>query len=251
MKGTSRFWVLKKTPFSRTIIPNFRFTTGLKKAQLGLFLTHLAPSWREEPARLTTWADVERITDAELWRTHERRRERLVAFCRERMRNQLELQGASSSVLREAEEILNPDALTIGFARRFATYKRATLFMQDKARLARMLNDQERPVQLIFAGKAHPHDIPGKEFIREIVNLSRQPEFRRRIVFLENYDMGIARVMVQGVDVWLNNPRRPKEASGTSGMKMIYNGRLCTQTLDGWGDEGYNAAHCWAIVNCQ
>src|SRR5258708_23286164 len=216
-----------------------------------LFDRYLDPSWREDPSSVTTWADVERIPDAELWRTHERRRERLVAFCRERLRSQLELQGASSSVLREAEEILNPDALTIGFARRFATYKRATLFMQDKARLARMLNDQERPVQLIFAGKAHPHDIPGKEFIREIVNLSRQPEFRRRIVFLENYDMGIARVMVQGVDVWLNNPRRPKEASGTSGMKIIYNGGLNASTLDGWGDEGYNAAHCWAIVNCQ
>ncbi len=212
-----------------------------------LFDRYLDPSWREDPSHEHTWADVDKIPDAELWRTHERRRERLVAFCRERLRQQLINQGASQSVLEEAEEVLNPDALTIGFARRFATYKRATLILRDKARLSKILNNPDRPVQLIFAGKAHPHDIPGKELIREIVNTSRLPEFRQRIVFLENYDMAIGRALTQGVDVWLNNPRRPKEASGTSGMKVIYNGGLNASTLDGWWDEGYDPSLGWAI----
>src|SRR5258706_7795420 len=212
-----------------------------------LFDRYLDPSWREDPSHEHTCADVDKIPDAELWRTHERRRERLVAFCRERLRQQLINQGASQSVLEEAEEVLNPDALTIGFARRFATYKRATLILRDKARLSKILNNPDRPVQLIFAGKAHPHDIPGKELIREIVNTSRLPEFRQRIVFLENYDMAIGRALTQGVDVWLNNPRRPKEASGTSGMKVIYNGGLNASTLDGWWDEGYDPSLGWAI----
>jgi starch phosphorylase len=214
-----------------------------------LYDRYLDPSWREDPSNPNTWWDVDKIPDAELWRTHERRRERLVAFCRERLRSQLEVRGASQSEIESAEEVLNPDALTIGFARRFATYKRATLIFQDKARLARILNDPDRPVQFIFAGKAHPHDIPGKEFIREIVNTARLPEFRHRIVFLENYDMAIARAMTQGVDIWLNTPRRPKEASGTSGMKVIYNGGLNASTLDGWWAEGYDTSVGWAIGN--
>jgi starch phosphorylase len=214
-----------------------------------LFDRYLDPSWREDPSNPDTWWDVEKIPDAELWRTHERRRERLVAFCRERLRKQLESRGVSQAELGVAEEVLNPDALTIGFARRFATYKRATLIMQDRARLSRLLNDSQRPVQLIFAGKAHPHDIPGKEFIKEIVNIARMSEFRHRIVFLENYDMAVGRMMTQGVDVWLNNPRRPKEASGTSGMKVIYNGGLNASTLDGWWAEGYDTSAGWAIGN--
>jgi glycogen phosphorylase len=214
-----------------------------------LYDRYLDPMWREDPSNPNIWWDVDKVPDAELWRTHERRRERLVAFCRERLRRQLELRGASQAEITGAEEVLNPDALTIGFARRFATYKRATLLLQDRARLARILNDSDRPVQLIFAGKAHPHDIPGKEFIREIVNVARLPEFRHRIVFLENYDMGIARAMTQGVDVWLNTPRRPKEASGTSGMKVIYNGGLNASTLDGWWAEGYDPSVGWAIGN--
>lgn len=214
-----------------------------------LYDRYLDPSWREDPSNPNTWWDVDKIPDAELWRTHERRRERLVAFCRERLRGQLEARGASQAEIEAAEEVLNPDALTIGFARRFATYKRATLIFQDKARLARILNDPDRPVQFIFAGKAHPHDIPGKEFIREIVNTARLPEFRHKIVFLENYDMSIGRAMTQGVDVWLNTPRRPKEASGTSGMKVIYNGGLNASTLDGWWAEGYDTSVGWAIGN--
>ncbi|MFN8372832.1 MAG: alpha-glucan family phosphorylase [Anaerolineae bacterium] len=149
----------------------------------------------------------------------------------------------------DAEEVLDPDALTIGFARRFATYKRATLLMQDLDRLKQILNNAERPVQIIFAGKAHPHDTAGKEFIRRIVNIAREPELRHSIVFLENYDMHIARYLVQGVDVWLNNPQRPKEASGTSGMKVIYNGGLNCSILDGWWAEAYNPDVGWAIGN--
>ncbi len=214
-----------------------------------LYDRYLDPSWRETPTNAHTWEQVERIPDAELWRTHERRRERLVAFCRTRLHQSLESRGRTQSEIEAAEEVLNPDALTIGFARRFATYKRATLLFRDRARLARILNDPERPVQIIFSGKAHPHDMPGKDFIKEIVNTARLPEFRNRVVFIENYDMAVGRALTQGVDVWLNNPRRPLEASGTSGMKVIYNGGLNASTLDGWWDEGYDPSVGWAIGN--
>ncbi len=214
-----------------------------------LFDRYLDPSWREDPTQKETWEAVDRIPDAEFWRTHERRRERLVAFCRDRLKQTLKTRGYPLSEIAAADEALNPDALTIGFARRFATYKRATLIFSDPARLARILNDPERPVQLIFAGKAHPHDQPGKDFIRGIVQMARRPEFRNHVVFIENYDMAIARALVQGVDVWLNNPRRPLEASGTSGMKTIYNGGLNASTIDGWWEEGYDPSVGWAIGN--
>jgi glycogen phosphorylase len=149
--------------------------------------------------------------------------------------------NASRAEIEAAEEVLNPEALTIGFARRFATYKRGTLLLRDKDRLARILNNKEHPVQVIFAGKAHPHDDAGKELIRQIVALARDPLFRQRIVFIEDYDMSVARYLVQGVDVWLNTPLRPNEASGTSGMKAIANGVLSLSTLDGWWDEAYRS----------
>ncbi|NWF68390.1 MAG: alpha-glucan family phosphorylase [Chloroflexi bacterium] len=210
---------------------------------------YLDPAWRTEETRQDVWDGVYQIPDAELWRTHERRRERLVAFARERLRTQLERRGAPKHEIEEAEEVLNPDALTIGFARRFATYKRATLLMRDLDRLKSILHDPQRPVQIIFAGKAHPHDQAGKEFIRRIVNIARDPDLRNSLVFLENYDMRIARSLVQGVDVWLNTPQRPKEASGTSGMKVIYNGGLNCSILDGWWAEGFTPAVGWAIGN--
>ncbi len=213
----------------------------------GLLDRYLNPDWRMNEEKPEIWADVDKIPDAELWSTHQRRRERLVAFARQRLAMQLERRGVSRSEIESAEEVLNPDALTIGFARRFATYKRATLFMQDIERLRKLLHSQDRPVQFIFAGKAHPHDEGGKAFIREIVNIARDPEFRHSLVFLENYDMLIARYLVQGVDVWLNNPRRPKEASGTSGMKVIYNGGLNCSILDGWWAEAYSTDVGWAI----
>jgi len=212
-----------------------------------LFDRYISPAWRTDEEDPTIWNDVDNIPDAEIWRTHERRRERLVAFARRRLHQQLLQRGASQTEIDQADEVLDPDVLTIGFARRFATYKRATLIMRDVERLNRLLNDADRPVQIIFAGKAHPHDEGGKALIREIVRMSRRSEFRHRIVFLENYDMQVCRYMVQGVDIWLNNPRRPKEASGTSGMKVVYNGGLNCSILDGWWAEGYDHEVGWAI----
>ncbi len=221
--------------------------TWISRELAGLFDRYLNPDWRNDVSNKQVWKGIYDIPDAELWRTHERRRERLVAFVRRRLREQLENRGAPQSEIQAAEEVLSPDALTIGFARRFATYKRATLFMSDIERLSKIANDAGRPVQFIFAGKAHPHDTPGKELIRDIDRLSRTPEFRNRLVFLEDYDMNIARYMYQGCDVWLNNPRRPKEASGTSGMKSAMNGGLNCSILDGWWAEGYSPDVGWAI----
>jgi starch phosphorylase len=212
-----------------------------------LFDRYLGPRWIERPAEHTIWQRVARIPDEELWRTHERRRERLVAFARSRLRRQLLQRGSRPAEIRRAEEVLNPDALTIGFARRFATYKRAALLFNDLERLASIVGDRNRPVQIIFAGKAHPKDSPGKEFIRDIIHHARRPEFRNRIVFIEDYDMTVARYLVQGVDIWLNTPRRPHEASGTSGMKATANGALNVSILDGWWDEGYTPETGWAI----
>jgi len=221
--------------------------TWISRELGGLFDRYLDPEWRNDTSNEEVWKAVYDIPDTELWRTHERRRERLVTFVRAQLRKQLENRGAPQSEIQAAEEVFSPDALTIGFARRFATYKRATLFMSDIERLSRLANDAGRPVQFIFAGKAHPHDTPGKELIRKIDQLSRTPEFRNRIVFLEDYDMNSARYMYQGCDVWLNNPRRPKEASGTSGMKSSMNGGLNCSILDGWWAEGYNPGVGWAI----
>ena len=193
------------------------------------------------------WDSIYDIPDEELWRTHVRRRERLVAFARKRLRKQIIEQGGSQEEIEGAGEVLDSTVLTIGFARRFATYKRATLLFSDIERIVKILNNSERPVQIIIAGKAHPHDDAGKKFIQEIFEHAKTPELRKRVVFLENYDMNVARYMVQGCDVWLNNPRRPLEASGTSGMKIIANGGLNFSVLDGWWDEGYNHEVGWKI----
>jgi starch phosphorylase len=244
-------WVYPNVPEDE--IPIESVTNGIHvqtwiSREMGTLLDrYLDPAWRTEESRGDVWAQIDSVPDAELWRTHERRRERLVAFTRHRLRRQLEHRGASQSVVRSAEEVLNPDALTIGFARRFATYKRATLLMRDLDRLKKILANPDFPVQIIFAGKAHPHDTGGKELIRQIVNMARDEQLRHSIVFLENYDMNIARHLVQGVDVWLNTPQRPKEASGTSGMKVIYNGGLNCSILDGWWAEGYNPDVGWGI----
>ena len=216
------------------------FQSWISQEMDELYDRHLGPRWREEPADQSLWARASRIPAEELWRTHERRRERLVAFARRRLRQQLERRGAPQSEIEAVDETLDPDALTIGFARRFATYKRANLLLRDPERLARILKDAGRPVQIIFAGQAHPRDDAGKELIKQIVALSRRPEFRRRLVFLEGYDMAVARSMTQGADVWLSTPRRPFEASGTSGMKAAANGALNLSTLDGWWDEAWD-----------
>lgn len=206
---------------------------------LQLYDRYLGVQWEERPTDYGIWKRADHIPDAELWRTHERRRERLVAFARQRLKKQLTGRGAPPAEIARAEEVLDPEALTIGFARRFATYKRGTLLFRNLDRLSAIINNKDRPLQIIFAGKAHPRDHGGKELIAEILHVARRPEFRRRIVFLEDYDINVARYLVQGVDVWLNNPRRPLEASGTSGMKVAANGGLNLSVLDGWWVEAH------------
>jgi glycogen phosphorylase len=241
----------------RNEIPIDHVTNGvhikswISKEMDDLYDRYLGPRWREEPADRSVWEQVRSIPADELWRTHERRRQRLVAFARQNLRRQLEHDGASRRRLEEAEEALSPVALTIGFARRFATYKRATLLLRDPDRLARILGDANRPVQILFAGKAHPHDDQGKDMIKQIVALSRDPRFKGKLVFLEDYDTAVARSLVQGADVWLNTPRRPMEASGTSGMKAAANGVLNLSILDGWWEEAWEDSGAapigWAI----
>ena len=210
---------------------------------------YLGPRWRTKPLEYGIWERVQKIPDAELWRTHERRKERLIDFCRERLKAQIINRGFTKNEINHAEQILTPEALTIGFARRFATYKRGTLLFRDIERLKKIISNPHRPVQIIFAGKAHPHDNGGKELIKNIAEICRREDFRDNIVFLEDYDINVARYMVQGVDVWLNNPRRPLEASGTSGMKVPPNGGLNFSILDGWWDEAYDGQNGWAIGN--
>jgi starch phosphorylase len=208
---------------------------------------YIGPGLRERPEDPTVWERADTIPAGELWRVHELRRERLVLFARERLRAQLARAGSRRIASRAAGDALRPDALTICFARRFATYKRADLLFRDPDRLAHLLGDERRPVQLIVAGKAHPLDGPGKDLLRTVVQESQRPRLRERIVFLEDYDMHVARYLVQGADVWLNVPRRPLEASGTSGMKAAVNGVLNLSVLDGWWAEGYAPDCGWAI----
>jgi starch phosphorylase len=193
------------------------------------------------------WERMSRVPEAELWRAHQRQKLELAIFARGRLRNQFARHGEAPAVLEELETALDPDILTIGFARRFATYKRAALVFSDMDRLARLLWDKDRPVQVVFAGKAHPADRPGQRVIQDIFTRSRSPELRGRVFILEDYDMRIARFLVHGVDVWLNNPRRPLEASGTSGMKAAQNGIVNLSVLDGWWDEGWTGDNGWAI----
>lgn len=221
----------------------------LSTEMAGLLERYLGEEFTAGLADKNVWSAVDEIPDEELWNTHERRRARLVAFARRRLRKQLESIGASSMEIDAAKEVLNPDVLTIGFARRFATYKRANLFLKDIERLSLLIGNTDKPVQFIIAGKAHPQDEEGKKLIQEIVAVSKEPGFKKKIVFLENYDMNIARYMVEGCDVWLNTPRRPLEASGTSGMKIIANGGLNFSVLDGWWDEAYQNEFGWKIGN--
>ncbi len=212
---------------------------------------YLPPDWRERADDPKAWQAVDNIPDDELWDVRLRLKQRLVDFLRRRVRAQLQRHGASPARIAQVEKLFTPEIMTIGFARRFATYKRATLFFRDKERAKRILNHPERPVQIIFAGKAHPADEPGKALIKEIHQLSQEEGFAGHIIFLENYDINMARHLVQGVDVWLNNPRRPNEASGTSGQKAGANGIPNLSVLDGWWPEGYNGCNGWAIGEGQ
>ncbi|MBI1321276.1 MAG: alpha-glucan family phosphorylase [Candidatus Hydrogenedens sp.] len=213
-----------------------------------LYDRYLGPGWENSPDDQAVWERVDEIPDSELWRTHERRRERLVDFARKRLYNQYKSRGASSAELRICNEVLDPEALTIGFARRFATYKRGALFLRDKERIREIILKADRPVQFIIAGKAHPADNAGKQVIREIMHFAREADVRRNVIYIEDYDMNVARYMVQGVDCWLNNPRRPMEASGTSGMKAALNGGLNISILDGWWCEAVELGpNGWSI----
>ncbi len=212
-----------------------------------LFDRYLSLKWQTNPEDQSVWEEIDEIPDEELWRVRQDRRQHLVTWVRRRLRRQLERRGASTAELEQAAGVLDPRALTIGFARRFATYKRANLLLRDPKRLHKILCDPDRPVQLVIAGKAHPADTQGKELIRQLVHYARENGGARHIVFIENYDMHVARHLVQGVDVWLNTPRRGMEASGTSGMKAALNGVLNLSVLDGWWDEAWEQDLGWAI----
>jgi starch phosphorylase len=219
----------------------------LSKEMNSLYERYLGSHWPDQIVNKKTWVNIDQIPDEEFWRTHQRCKSNLVAFARARLKIQMQRRGTYHTELNWAEEVLDPEVLTIGFARRFATYKRGNLLLKDPQRLVKLLNSVERPVQIVFAGKAHPRDTQGKEIIRQIIHFASQYKVRRRIVLLEDYDINVARFLVRGVDVWLNNPRPPQEASGTSGMKAAINGALNLSTLDGWWCEGYIPEGGWAI----
>jgi starch phosphorylase len=218
--------------------------------QMGrLYDRHLGVNWNFSgvAGKGKSMDEVENIDDGELWETHLSLKNQLLDFVRRRAREQSERRGESPEVLQKLSKALLPDALTIGFARRFATYKRANLLLADMQRLAAMINDPKRPVQFLFAGKAHPHDEPGKRVLQQIAEMMHDSDLGDKFVFVEDYDINVGRHLVQGVDVWLNNPRRPLEASGTSGQKVVLNGGLNLSVLDGWWAEAYDGLNGFAI----
>ncbi len=212
-----------------------------------LYDRHLGVDWQKRSGSKSTWEAIENVDDGELWETHLSLKAQLLDFARRRLVEQAERRSESSASLHHFSKIFSPDALTIGFARRFATYKRANLLLKDIERLASMVNDPKRPVQFLFAGKAHPHDEPGKRVLQQIAEMMRDSDFAEKFIFIEDYDINVGRHLVQGVDVWLNNPRRPLEASGTSGQKVVLNGGLNLSVLDGWWAEAYDGLNGFAI----
>ncbi len=212
-----------------------------------LYDRYLGPNWSDETIDKSVWETIEQVPDEELWRTHQRCKEQLIVFARKRLKAQMQRRGTYHTELNQAEEVLDPDVLTIGFARRFVSYKRGDLLLKDPQRFVKLLNRPNQPIQVIFAGKAHPRDTAGKDIIRQIIHFATQYSVQRRLVFLEDYDMDVARALTHGVDIWLSCPRRPMEASGTSGMKAAVNGVLNMSTLDGWWCEGYTPDGGWVI----
>ncbi|HEV3510916.1 MAG TPA: alpha-glucan family phosphorylase [Candidatus Sulfotelmatobacter sp.] len=212
-----------------------------------LYDRHLGTDWHQRGSEAKIWLGIENVDDGELWETHLNLKSQLIEFVRKRAVSQARRRGESREVLQRLDRVLSRDALTIGFARRFATYKRANLILSDIDKLASMVNDPNRPVQFVFAGKAHPLDEPGKRLMQQIAEMTRDPKFRDKFVFVEDYDINVGRHFVQGVDVWLNNPRRPQEASGTSGQKVVLNGGLNLSILDGWWAEAYDGMNGFAI----
>jgi len=221
--------------------------TWLAPQMFRLYDRHLGTGWHEHSGESRIWEGIESVDDGELWETHLSLKARLLEFVRRSAVEQAERRGESPEIRRRLSRILSPDVLTIGFARRFATYKRANLILADMERLASMVNDPNRPVQFVFAGKAHPKDEPGKRVLQQIAELTRDPKVGERFVFVEDYDINVGRFFVQGVDVWLNNPRRPLEASGTSGQKVVLNGGLNLSVLDGWWAEAFDSLNGFAI----
>ncbi len=212
-----------------------------------LYDRHLGVGWQFRSGDKRTWAEIEKVDDGELWETHLSLKAQLIEFARHRAKQQATFREESQDAIQRLGRVLSQDALTIGFARRFATYKRANLILADIERLAGMVNDPKRPVQFVFAGKAHPHDVPGKKVLQQIAQMMRDSNLGDKFVFIEDYDINVGRHLVQGVDVWLNNPRRPLEASGTSGQKVVLNGGLNLSILDGWWAEAYDGLNGFAI----
>jgi starch phosphorylase len=221
--------------------------TWLAPQMFRLYDRHLGTNWHQRSSDARTWENIENVDDGELWETHLSLKSQLLEFVRRRAVEQAERRFESRESLQRLGRVLTPDALTIGFARRFATYKRANLILTDIENLALMVNDPKRPVQFVFAGKAHPHDEEGKKVLQQIAELMRNARFADKFVFVEDYDINVGRCFVQGVDVWLNNPRRPLEASGTSGQKVVLNGGLNLSILDGWWAEAYDGMNGFAI----
>jgi starch phosphorylase len=214
---------------------------------INLFNDYLGDDWLDHHDEPAIWANIDDIPDDELWAVRQHLKRKLVFYLRERVRDRWTVGGFHPVQVVSSGVLINPYALTIGFARRFATYKRASLVLTDVERLLNIINRPNMPVQIIFAGKAHPADDPGKQLIQQVYRQVKRAETGGRIVFVEDYDMNLARYLVQGVDVWMNTPRRPMEASGTSGMKAALNGALNFSVLDGWWRESYNGNNGWAI----
>jgi starch phosphorylase len=221
--------------------------TWLSPGFKNLYNKYFVGDWQEKLYDKSVWKDVKSIPDEEMWETHCQLKLKMINFIREKLKEQRIQNGESVDDVREVNSILDPNALTIGFARRFATYKRANLIFRNAARIQKILNDPNMPVQLIFAGKAHPADRPAHEIIKNINDIARQEGFKGKVILVENYNMTVARNLVQGVDIWLYNPRRPLEASGTSGQKVCINGVINFSVLDGWWCEGYNGKNGWTI----
>ena len=222
-------------------------TSWLAPQMKRLYDHHLGPDWLARSSEPGFSEAIDEVDDGELWETHQTLKAQLITIARRRAVQQAERRGEPPEVVAALRRVLSPDALTIGFARRFATYKRANLVLQDLEEVASLVNHPQMPVQFIFAGKAHPHDVPGKGVLREIAQLMRDPRFAGKILFIEDYDINVGRYLVQGVDVWLNNPRRPLEACGTSGQKVVLNGGLNLSVLDGWWAEAYDGLNGFAI----
>jgi starch phosphorylase len=244
-------WLWPQTPVDEVpigqVTNGVHLETWLGPDMAALLDAHLPAGWRERLDEPGVLGAIIAIPDEAFWQAHRAAKRSLIEFVRRRARNRAIRQGESPAVLDLIETVFDEDAFTIGFARRFATYKRATLIFHDMPRFDRLLNNPEGPAQIMFSGKAHPADDAGKTYIQHIARVAQMPEYWDKVGFIEDYDMNVARYLVQGVDLWLNNPRRPREASGTSGQKAAMNGVPNLSVLDGWWVEGYNGKNGWVV----